>query len=161
MFSTLRCFEVLSGLKINNAKTRLVGVGDVPEIQLWASRIGFGVDMLPISYLGLPLGARYKSKHVWDPVIVRFEKRLSVWMKIHLSKGGRLVLIKSVLSGLPTYYFSLLLAPKSVILLLEKKMRDFLWSKADGSRGMHWVSWDQVQLPFCHGGLGIKNLEIV
>lgn len=50
-----------------------------------------------------------------------------------LSKGGRLTFVKTVLSGLPVYFLSLFQAPKTVLHILEKKRKNFIWSKADGS----------------------------
>nr|XP_018625476.1 uncharacterized protein LOC108944689 [Nicotiana tomentosiformis] len=48
------------------------------------------VGSLPITYLGLPLGASYKDTTVWNPVIERVEKRLAGWQKRYLSKGGEI-----------------------------------------------------------------------
>lgn len=38
--------------------------------------LGCKIGHLPSSYLGLPLGASYKSKVIWDPVIERISSRL-------------------------------------------------------------------------------------
>ena len=37
------------------------------------------VGKLPTSYLGLPLGATFKSPRVWDAVEERFKKKISLW----------------------------------------------------------------------------------
>lgn len=42
-------------------------------------------------------------------------------------KGGRVTLIKSTLSNLPTYYMSLFPIPVCVDARIEKLQRDFLW----------------------------------
>lgn len=42
-------------------------------------------------------------------------------------EGGYIVLIKSVLSGIPMYFMSVFKAPKKVIKELEKLRRSFLW----------------------------------
>lgn len=46
---------------------------------------------------------------------------------MYLSKGGRVTLIKSTLSNLPTYFLSLFLIHASVANHIEKLHRDFLW----------------------------------
>ncbi|RVW39961.1 Transposon TX1 uncharacterized 149 kDa protein [Vitis vinifera] len=51
-----------------------------------------------IFLLGLPLGARFKDVAVWDEVKERLRKRLSIWKRQYISKGGRLTLIRSTLS---------------------------------------------------------------
>ena len=61
---------------------------------------------LPKKYLGLLLGS-FKSKSIWDGIIEKIECCLASWKQVYLSKGGRIILIKSTLSNLPTYFLSL------------------------------------------------------
>jgi hypothetical protein len=91
------------GLKVNLAKSDLILVGDVDQI---GDILGYGVAILPVKYLGLPLGASYKSIHIRDGVIEKIERRLANWKMLYLSKGVRVTLIKSTLANLPTYFFS-------------------------------------------------------
>ena len=46
---------------------------------------------------------------------------------MYFSKGGRITLIKSTLSNLPTYYLSLFPIPAEVASRIDKIQRDFLW----------------------------------
>ncbi|XP_026459695.1 uncharacterized protein LOC113360398 [Papaver somniferum] len=91
LFSALQCFEYIAGLKVNTAKTRLISVGEVPNLALWAEEFGCAIDCLPFQYLGMSLGAKSSSKRIWDPIIEKFDARLSVWRRISLSKGGSLI----------------------------------------------------------------------
>ena len=58
----LVCFELVSGLKVNLAKSVIVPVGDVNNIGALAKDLGCEVGFLPIPYLGLPLGSQFKDK---------------------------------------------------------------------------------------------------
>ena len=49
------------------------------------------------------------------------------WKRAFLSKGGRLTLIRAVLSSLPIYFLSLFKMPQGIVNNIEKLMRDFLW----------------------------------
>jgi hypothetical protein len=40
---------------------------------------------LPLKYLGLPLGASFKSKAIWKGVAEKMERRLASWKKIYVS----------------------------------------------------------------------------
>ncbi|XP_026384917.1 uncharacterized protein LOC113280517 [Papaver somniferum] len=152
---------VRQGCPVNTSKTRLIVIGDVPNLATWEEEFGCSTDCLPFMYLGMPLGAKSGSKRIWDPIIEKFDARLSVWRKISLSRGGKLSLLKCILSSLPTYYFSLFKAPISVIKILEKKMRNFLWEFKEGAKTSHLVNWDLVRATKEKGGLGVCNLKIM
>jgi hypothetical protein len=80
--SLFLCFEAVSGLKTNLAKSELVPVGNVDNVAGLAGILGCGVASLPLKYLGLPLGASYKAKHIWDGVIEKIERRLASWKNV-------------------------------------------------------------------------------
>lgn len=99
----LRCFEVVSGLKINLAKSGIYSVGENCDIVSLAWLLGCIIGSLPASYLGLPLGANYKAKAIWQPVIERISSHLESWKNPLLSKGGRLTLVKSTLAAISRF----------------------------------------------------------
>ena len=59
------------------------------------------------------------------------------WRACLLSRGGRLILMKAVLAGIPIYYMSIFMMTAGVSRRLEKIMRSFL----------------------TQGGLGIRHLQ--
>ncbi|RVW76644.1 putative ribonuclease H protein [Vitis vinifera] len=73
---TFMWFEAISGLKVNPSKTEAIPVGEGILMEILASVSGCKIGSLPTSYLGLPLGAPYKSTRVWDAVEERFRKRV-------------------------------------------------------------------------------------
>ncbi|KAL8539441.1 hypothetical protein ACS0TY_001162 [Phlomoides rotata] len=96
----------------------------------------------------------------WKDTINKVEARLNRWDNKFLSFGGRIILIKSVLSNLPTYALSYNRAPSTIINKLTSLQRQFLWGGGVGSeRKIAWVSWEAICRENCSGGLGIKNLE--
>ena len=111
---------MVSGLKINLGKSELVPVGIVNNIDLFLVVLGCKQGSLLKKYLGLPLGAKFKDKTIWNPILEKMEKRLAGWKSLYLSKGGRVTLIKSTLSNLPTYFLSLFPIPASVAKRIKK-----------------------------------------
>ncbi|XP_030958992.1 uncharacterized protein LOC115980941 [Quercus lobata] len=81
-------FEAVSSLKINLGKSELVPVGVVNHIDLFLVVLGCKQGSLPMKYLGLPLGAKFKDKTIWNPILEKMERRLAGWKRLYLSKGG-------------------------------------------------------------------------
>jgi hypothetical protein len=77
---------------------------------------------------------------------------------MYLSKGGRITLIKSTLSSLPTYFISLFPIPSRVANRIEKIQRDFLWGGLGDEFKYHLVNWRSICLPIQEGGLGVRQM---
>ena len=120
-------FGAIFGLKVNRDKSEAIPIGRIESLEDVVLVMGCRVVKLPTFYLGLPLGASFKSLRVWDAVKERSRKRLSLWKRQYLSKGGRLTLIKSTLSSLSINFLSLFVVSWKVHARLEKIQRDFLW----------------------------------
>ena len=116
----LMWFKACSGLRINLEKSELILVGKVHNIENLALELGCKVGSLLSSYLGLPLGAPFKSVMVWDGVEKSFRKTLAMWKKQYISKGERLTSIWSTLFSMPIHFMSLFCMPRQVRLWLEK-----------------------------------------
>ena len=109
-------------------KSEIVPIREVSNIQTLANILQCRVGSLPMTYLGMPVGTSYKTGFIWNPILERMEKKLSGWKCLY--KGGRLTLLKSTLSSLPTYYLSLFTIPKAVATRLECIQRNFLWGSS-------------------------------
>ena len=112
----------------------------VEDVERLAFELGCNIGSLSIEYLGLPLGAKHKAARVWDGVEERFRRRLALWKRQHISKGGRLALIRSALSNMLAYLMSLFCLPKGVKLRLDKIQRDFLWGWSSLERKFHLIN---------------------
>ncbi|RVW19996.1 LINE-1 retrotransposable element ORF2 protein [Vitis vinifera] len=154
----LAWFEAASGLRINLAKSELIPVGEVEEIEEMAVELGCRVGSLPNVYLGLPLGVPHKASSMWDGVEEKMRRRLALWKRQYISKGGRVTLIKSTLASMPIYQLSLFRMPKMVARRLEKLQRDFLWGGGSLERKVHLINWEAVCAQKEKGGLGIRRI---
>ncbi|GJR22881.1 RNA-directed DNA polymerase, eukaryota, reverse transcriptase zinc-binding domain protein [Tanacetum coccineum] len=131
LISMLRCFFLISGLKINIHKSHVLGVGVTDdEVSHMANIIGCGATNLPLKYLGVPL----------------------------LSVGGRLSLIKSVLGNLPTYYMSIYLMSVSIRKKLESMRNNFFIGGDPDEKKMTWVKWDRCLASRKDGGLSVESI---
>ena len=89
--------------------------------------LGCRQSSLPMTYLGLPLGAKFKDRAIWNSILERMERKLTSWKRLYLSKGGKITLIKSTLSSLPTYFLSLFPIHVDIAIHIERLQRNFLW----------------------------------
>ena len=100
----LLCFQAMTSLRVTVSKSKLVPIWEAASEHALADILGCKVGSLPIPYLGMPLGASYKSISIWNPKLEKIEQRLARWKKFYLSKGGQLTLLKNTFSSLPPYY---------------------------------------------------------
>ncbi|GAU12294.1 hypothetical protein TSUD_142030 [Trifolium subterraneum] len=95
--------------------TLLLGVKRVNIPDSWLNDVApvlrCRVGKVPFLYLGLPIGGNPLRLIFLAPVVTRIKKRLSRWKSRFLSFGGRLILLKSVLTSLPVYALSFFKAP--------------------------------------------------
>ena len=101
------------------------------------------------------LGYAFGYFVLWNPILKRMDKKLSGWKRLYLSKAGRLTLLKSTFSCLPTYYLSLFTIPKVMATRLECIQRNFLWDSTVECFKFPLVAWEKVCLPRELGGLGV------
>lgn len=80
-----------------------------------------------MKYLGADIGTSHRRKLYWKPLIDKMEGKLSTWKSESLNEASRLVLARSILDSLPTYWFNICKVPKGVISRLEKIKRNFFW----------------------------------
>ena len=81
--------------------------------------IGCKVGILLSIYLGLPLGAPFKSVATWDGEEERTRRRLTMWMRLYICKGERITLIRTMMASLPIFFMSLLSIPRLVRMQIE------------------------------------------
>ncbi|GKU96029.1 hypothetical protein SLEP1_g9310 [Rubroshorea leprosula] len=129
----MRCFELVSGLKINYAKSQLMSTNVEKE---WTTEMAYllncKIGKIPFKYLGTHVGGNSRSISHWKGLVETFEKKLSGWKGRYLSMGGRITLVNSVLSSLPVFQMSTHLLPKG-----QQNMVNQMGTWSDG----HW-KWD-------------------
>ena len=64
------------------------------------------VKSFPCTYLGLPLHTRNLRRVDVQPLLDKVAARLPAWKGKFLNRAGRLTLVKSVLSSIPTYFLT-------------------------------------------------------
>jgi hypothetical protein len=153
----LQSFCSISGALINKRKSVVYGWNveqqTIQQISLYLGFPGYA-SWEKIKYLGLPLTLGSNKSSLWTKIISKFKEKISAWGGQWLTNARKLTLIKSVLSSLPIYQASFLLAPKEITTQITKMIRDFLWHGGKGNQKKHHlVNWEIVKRPYSEGGL--------
>ncbi|XP_058783440.1 uncharacterized protein LOC131658124 [Vicia villosa] len=158
--TVLRGFELISGLGINLHKSKLIGINVDPRFMEVATNfLGCRREEKDFKFLGIRIGSNPRRIASWEPLVCNIKKRLASWKGRLLSFGGRLTLLKSVLSSLAIFTLSFYKVPKKVVEEITKIQSNFSWGGTREKRCIHWAKWDFVSLPLDRGGLGIRKTD--
>jgi hypothetical protein len=156
----LNTFADSTGLKVNYAKSSIIPMNVPPgKMQHLAATFHCQVGELPFTYLGCPLSHKKPSTQDCLPLVIRVEWRL-ISTSIFLSPGGKLQMVNSVLSSLPTFYMCSIKIPVENVNRIEKYRRHCRWRW-----GLEWQETslgsleasDQTKV---EGSLGVIRLRL-
>jgi hypothetical protein len=125
---------------------------------------GCHVSFFPCNYLGLPFNIRKASRVSFQPLVQKVGDRLPDWQRRLLSYPSRKLLVRSVLSSIPTHYMTVFKLPKWAASGIDKFRRSFLWTGKDpsGFSGGHChASRKTCVRPKRWGGGGAWPLKIL
>ncbi|KAL0288419.1 UNVERIFIED_CONTAM: hypothetical protein Sangu_2659800 [Sesamum angustifolium] len=156
----LDLYENQSGQEINHSKSFFT---PGKKANLITHRIksitGFNLKCLPITCLGAPLHKGHKKKILFEPLIDKIRNKISGWEHRHLSQGGRLQLIKSVLSSMPIYLLQVLSPPAGTLQKIEQLFAKVFWGSTTDHKKIHWTKWAYIYYPCEERGLRIRNIR--
>eukprot|EP00253_Pinus_taeda_P036022 PITA_36022 len=122
-------FMDYSGGKVNQAKSCIYGWNTANHIIHSIASI-FGVPSKltwnHFSYLGMPVSLGPLKADTWNEMLDKIERKVQQWGTMWLNPAGRLILLKSGITSLPLYRFSLYHAPAIFHQKMEGILRHFL-----------------------------------
>ena len=110
-------------------------------------------------YLGIPEDISGSKCKLFAFLKDNLMHRVNGWTGRWLSKGGKEVMIKSILLALPTYVMSTFLLPLEICENLASAIAQFWWNSNPPKRGIHWAKWEKVCLPKEEGGIGFRLIH--
>jgi hypothetical protein len=153
-------FANSSGLRVNVRKSRAFFSATTRRrsIESIVSVTGIQNTNSLDKYLGFPMIHGRLCKRDFDFLIDKIQHRLASWKNKLLNKAGRLALVQSVLTFIPTYYMQVTWLPTTICDYMDRTSRNFLW-KGTNDRCIHLVGWDKINQPKKNGGLGIRTVR--
>lgn len=161
VLQVLHEFERCSGLAVSVHKTSFFASGMSPaETDLFQFTTGMPMGMLPVCYLGVPLCTKKLTLLNCEGLLQKIKSKFSSWSSRSLSFAGRLLLIKTVIAGITTFWCSTFILPQACVKRINSLCGIFLWKGNIEGHHSARVSWDAVTKPKCEEGLGIKDLSL-
>nr|GEW99156.1 hypothetical protein [Tanacetum cinerariifolium] len=114
-------------------------------------------SMWSILVNGVKVRASTSRSSSWDEVLAKISARLSKWKIKTLSIGGRLTLIKSVLTSFPLYHMLIYKAPMGVLNRMESLRRRFFNGVDKNERKISLIGWQKILASKKKGGLGVSS----
>jgi hypothetical protein len=157
--AVLNSFATSTGLSVNYNKSSMYPINVNPEkIEILSRTFNCQIGSMPCTYLGLPLGFSKPRLHHFLPLIQRIEKRLSCTSNF-LSQAGRLELVNSVFSALPTFFMCTLKIPVSTIKQIDLYRKHCLWRGNDmNSKKTPLAAWNMITQPKRSEGIGVDGV---
>lgn len=159
--SILKQYEEASGQKINLLKSSITFSSKTPievrqrvkECLQIQNEGGVG------KYLGLPEHFGRRKRDIFASIMDKIRQRSHNWSAKYLSGAGKQVLLKDVLSSMPSYAITCFKLHKSLCKQIQAIFTRFWWDAKPNIRKMSCVSWNKLTLPKSAGGLGFREIE--
>jgi len=78
-------------------------------------------------YLGIPSDWGHSKKDMFSWIMGRVHSKLEGWKENLISKGGKEILLKTVVQAIPQYAMSIFKLPLSICKAIEKRIARFWW----------------------------------
>ena len=142
----LQSFTESTGLKVNYSKSQMIPLNlNQDQASILANTFGCQLGTLPFTYLGLPLGTTKPKVEDYMPLMDRTERRLTA-TSAFLTQAGRLQLVNSILSSLPTYTMCSLKIPIAVLDFIDRARKHCLWrGQTRMQKRDHWLHGQRSQ----------------
>jgi hypothetical protein len=156
----LNSFATSTGLRVKYNKSNMYPINVNPgKMEILSRTLNCQAGAMPFTYLRLPLGLSKPKLQQFLPLIQRIENRLSCTSNF-LSQAGRLELVNSVFSALPTFFMCTLKIPSSIIKQIDIYRKHCLWrGNGTSSKKPPLVAWSTITKQKVSGGLGVIRLE--
>ncbi|XP_074342398.1 uncharacterized protein LOC141679917 [Apium graveolens] len=161
VINMLQVYEKASGQKLNATKSSAFFSCNVTQEERVdiCNILQFQEAGANTTYLGIPSIIGRNKNVVLGYLKERMQKRMEGYDKKILSKGGKEILLKSVVQTVPSYAMGMFLLPKKLCSEMESLMCKFWWRNSAKAKGIHWMSWYRLSARKSEGGLGFRRMH--
>ena len=110
-------------------------------------------------YLGLPEHFGRSKRDLFSSIVDRIKQKAKGWSNRFLSTAGKMTMLKSVLSAVPSHAMSCFQLPVSLCKRIQSALTRFWWDNCDESSKMAWIAWSKLIRPKEQGGLDFRDIQ--
>jgi hypothetical protein len=141
----LQLFGEAAGLITNLDKTEYfpircqnINIGDIIGLDQ-------NVAAFPCSYLGLPLHFKKLPKSAIQSIVHKIGNRLPGWKRKLMTYPGRELLVKTILSSMPTHFLTVYKLPTWAAKDIDSYRRSFLWRGDEPEKKIKGALFSEVE----------------
>ena len=157
----LHQYKISSGQLINASKSSISFSAKTPQVIRQRVKLHLGIEKEGGTgkYLGLPEHFGRRKKDLFTGIVDRIRCKAVSWSSRQLSSAGKLVMLKAVLTVVPSYAMTCFLLPISLCVRIQSTLTRYWWDASPEKKKMCWVAWDKLTKPKALGGLGIRDIQ--
>ena len=157
----LRKYEMASGQMINTSKSAITFAKKTPPAIRNRVKTSLGITKEGGvgKYLGLPEHFGRRRRDLFTSIVDRIRQKAASWSTRQLSAGGKLTMLQSVLSSMPSFSMMAFKLPKSLTNRIQSAYTRYWWDENQEKRKMAWIAWTKMAKPKTEGGLGLRDVE--
>ncbi|KAL0657902.1 hypothetical protein Bca4012_078487 [Brassica carinata] len=161
LMDILQKYRMSSGQLINASKSSISFSAKTLQVIRQRVKLYLGIEKERGTgkYLGLPEHFGRRKKDLFTIIVDRIRVNAASWSSRHPSSAGKLVMLKSVLSAVPSHAMTCFLLPISLCIRIQSTLTRFWWDSSPEKKKMCMVAWSKLTKPKVLGGLGIRDIQ--
>ena len=157
----LKRYEEASGQSINTGKSSINFSRHAPTALKSAIKDALSIQKEGGTgkYLGLPELFGRKKRDLFSSIVDRIKQKACGWSNRFLSTAGKMTMLTSVLSPIPSHAMSCFQLPISLCKRIQSTLTRFWWDTNIGDKKMAWIAWSKLVQPKDSGGLNFRDIQ--
>ena len=157
----LKRYERASGQYINTEKSAVTFSKKAPARlkQIIKNKLNIQKEGGVGKYLVLPEHFGRQKRDLFTSIVDQIVQKAKGWSNRFLSPAGKMVMLKSVLSPIPSHAMTCFKLPVSLCKRIQSALTRFWWDDRDGTKKIDWVAWSKMIQPKDNGGLEFREIQ--
>lgn len=139
-------YESVSGQLINLQKSAISFSKGTSQARKDQIKLILGIESNGgfVIYLGLPEQFGRRKRDQFANIVDRIKHKSISWSSKFLSRAGKMIMLRTVLSAMPSHAMSCFKLPISLCAQIQSLLTRFWWDDSQEKRKMLWISWKKM-----------------